>query len=123
LLKATGLDEDGWAAKVASLQLTQPLDADELTLRGMVPQIAGAGDGAFQSELVVLVDGNEAGRKSVSPGPLEMHLPVPEGTPDGPRPRHVELRFSATQPLPPPDRRDVGARFDFIGFKSIGDAD
>jgi hypothetical protein len=121
LLMASGLYGDGWAGPVASLQLAQPGDADEITIRGMVPQIGQATAEPFRAELVVVIDGKEAVRQSVSPGPLEMRVAMPAAATDLDGARKVELRFSAAQTLPPPDGRSVGARLSFIGFASPGE--
>jgi hypothetical protein len=121
LLKASGMYGDGWVGAAASLQLAQPGDADEITIRGMVPQIGQATAEPFRAELVVVIDGKEAVRQSVSPGPLEMRVAMPAAATDLDGARKVELRFSAAQTLPPPDGRSVGARLSFIGFASPGE--
>jgi hypothetical protein len=123
LLQASGVYGDGWVGPVASLRLVQPPDQDELTVRGMVPQIgdAAAGGEPFRTELIVLIDGHEAARQPVSPGPFEVHAAVPAPAIDSAGPHQVELRFSVTQVLPSPDGRSVGARLSFIGFAPPGE--
>ena len=120
LLKASGLYGDGWVGPVASLQLAQPGDADEITIRGMVPQIGPATAEPFLAELVVVIDGKEAARQSVSAGPLEMHVGAPRGR-DGPRrAEEVELCFGLRILFLPPTA-GARARLPFIGFPPYGE--
>jgi hypothetical protein len=120
LLKASGLYEDGWVGATASLQLSQPDDSDELVVRGTVPQIGDRTAEAYQAEMILLVDGQELARQAVTSGPIDLRVAVPATTSDAAEARHVELRFSATQVLPAPDGRGVGARLSFIGFSTPG---
>jgi hypothetical protein len=77
----------------------------------MVPLIDNQG---FTTELRVLVDGQEAARKTLGLGDFELRAPAPPGAGR----RRVELRFSAAQRLPPPDARSVAARAAFVGFEA-----
>ena len=111
MLQASGLDGDGWLAGTVSFTLAQPATPTSLVVRGMVPLV---NDPAYTSELRVLVDGQEAARQTLSLGGFELRAPAPAG---GAGQRRVELRFSSTQQLPPPDVRQVGARVTFVGFE------
>jgi hypothetical protein len=62
----------------------------------------------------LLVDGQDVARQALGLGDFELRATVP---PIGAWQRRVELRFSATQQLPPPDTRQVGARVQFVGFE------
>jgi hypothetical protein len=116
LVNASGVYDDGWLAQAASFQLTQPPEADVLVIRGMVPKI-GQGDG-FTTGVVVTVDGQEVARKSIGIDRFQIEAPIP-ATAD-PAMRRVELKFSRTQSLPPPDARAVGAQLISAGFHSSG---
>ena len=110
-LQASGLDGDGWLADTSSFTLFQPGISTSLVVRGMVPLVA---DPAFTTELQVLVDGQEVARRTLGLGDFELRANV---THSGHWARQVELRFSATQQLPAPDTRLVGARISFAGFE------
>jgi hypothetical protein len=116
LVSANGVHDDGWLAQGASFQLTQPPEADVLSVSGMVPQIGG--DTGFTTEVVVTVDSREIARKSIGIDRFQIEAPVP-ATAD-PAPRKIELKFSRTQPLPSPDGRAVGAKLISAGFHSSG---
>ena len=109
-LQSTGLAQDGWLGGTASLRLTQPGTSADLVLRGQVPQVDNP---AFSTDLALLVDGREVGRKTLGPGDFELRAAVPPAA----GPRRVELRFSATQQLPAQDGRQVGALIQSIGFE------
>lgn len=117
LLVPSGVYDDGWVAPTSSMRLRCPPESDELTVRGMVPRIGD--DAAFQSEMIVLIDGQEVGRQAVKPGPVELRfpLPPPEEAADPTNVALVELRFSTAQTLPA-DGRSIGARLSLIGFTS-----
>jgi hypothetical protein len=106
----TGIAADGWLLDVASAKLTQPGGQAVLVVKGMVPRIDDAG---FTTDLRVLVDGQEIGRQTLAPGDFELRA----GTQTGAGPHVVELRFSATQQLPAPDSRWVGARLASLAFE------
>jgi hypothetical protein len=116
VVKAVGVFEDGWLAQAASFQLTQPAEAESLTIAGMVPKI-GTDDG-FTTDLVVSIDGMEAARKSIGLGRFEIEVPVLAAV--DPVTRRVELKFSKVQSLPPPDGRAVGAQLISAAFQSSG---
>jgi hypothetical protein len=116
MVKADGVSDDGWLAQAASFQLTQPAEAESLTIAGMVPKIGT--DEGFTTDLVISIDGQEAARKSIALGRFEIDVPVPP-SPD-PVTRRVELKFSKVQSLPPPDGRSVGAQLISAAFHSSG---
>jgi hypothetical protein len=115
VVKAVGVSEDGWLAQGVSFQLTQPAEAESLTVAAMVPKI-GTDDG-FTTELVVSIDGREAARKSIGLGRFEIEVPVPPAA--DPATRRIELKFSKVQSLPPPDGRAVGAQLISAAFQSF----
>lgn len=114
LVQATGVYDDGWIGQTASLQVTQPPDSATLFVSGMVPKIADAA--TFATDLTVLVDGTEVGRKTLGLDRFSVTFAVPPPASAVGVARRVELRFSAVQALPPPDGRSVGARLESLGF-------
>jgi hypothetical protein len=74
-------------------------------LQGEIP--AGAG-----KHLEVRIDGRLMASLPVSPGPLDVRVPVPASKAD----RRVELRFAATIRLAPPDLRPAAIHLSFLGF-------
>jgi len=110
-LQATGLDGDGWLAGASSFTLAQPATASALVVQGMVPRV---NDGAYTAEIRILVDGQEVTRQTLRLGDFQVRASVPPGEAGQ---RRVELRFSATQQLPAPDSRQVGARLSYAGFE------
>jgi len=109
-LVATGIDSDGWVGKTGKAQLWYAGAGRDLVVRGSVPRIAGA----FRTELTVLLDGKEVGKRGLTPGDFEVRVPGDTG-PAGPR--WVECRFSDVQPLPAPDTRVTAAHLAVIGFE------
>lgn len=107
----SGLDQDGWIAGMSFFWLRQEGAPADVVIRGMVPQI---NDPAFTTLLRVLVDGQEVTSKTLGLGDFEVRAPAPAG----PGARRVELQFSATQALPAPDGRAVGAQLRSIEFKA-----
>jgi hypothetical protein len=108
-LEYSGIYEDGWISEAAFLALMQPEKATALVVKGMVPKID---DTAFQSELIILVDGKELIRRRLNPGKFEVRLSPPTGSAK----RRVDLRFAKFQRLPGGDNRPVAAKLDFVGF-------
>ncbi|MHB8626469.1 MAG: hypothetical protein ACYDEO_09715 [Aggregatilineales bacterium] len=110
-LEYSGIYKDGWVTESSFVRLTQPQDARDLVVRGMVPMV-NASD--FTTELSVLVDGQEIGRQTLGIGHFELRLPV-----SGQGGRHqIDLRFSKWQQLPVPDGRPAAALLSFIGYET-----
>ena len=116
LVQAEGVYDDGWAAQSATLQLAQPTGVESVRVAGMVPRIDAAD---FTTELVVTVDGAEVGRRTLGLDQFSLEFPVPPAASPG-AVRKVALRFTATQSLPAPDARAVGARLSAVGFFDDG---
>jgi hypothetical protein len=114
-LPHAGIDEDGWVASDGYVRLTQPPGADQIMIKGVVP---GGLTPDFKTELTVLVDSQEVWRETIGPGEFTIRRPAPSrGSAESRGPREVRLRFSATQRLPAPDARAVGARMYMVGFE------
>jgi hypothetical protein len=112
LVQAAGVSDDGWVGPAASFHLTEPEDAWYLSVTGMVPQIGDAS--GFTTEAVVLLDGQEVGRRNLGLGQFEIRIPVTPQSAE--RARRVELKFTAAQTLPAPDGRNVAARLTAARF-------
>jgi hypothetical protein len=125
-LEYSGMYEDGWCSEAFFCRLTRPGRAAEAVVRGLVPQID---DPSFTTEATVLIDGQEAARRTLTLGEFEIRAPVPlapsglasgetgggEGCGDV---RRIDLRFSRFQRLPGDDKRPVGAQLSFVGFEA-----
>ncbi len=109
-LELQGIYEDGWIAEKAACSLEQPEKAQFLTIRGMVPIIAG--NSGFRTDLALSIDGQNIGRRGIGPGEFEFSAPIARGTGK----RRLSITFSEAQILPAGDGRLVGARLEFIGF-------
>jgi hypothetical protein len=109
-INASGIYEDAWVAETAAVDLEQPEGKQAVTVRGTIPQVAGA---AFQTEVELRVDDRSVARRTVGPGDFQIAAPV-TGKPGR---RRVEVGFSKTQDLPGADGRAVGARLEFLGFE------
>jgi hypothetical protein len=109
-LEYSGVYEDGSASEDAYFGLTQPADDSIVVAKGTVPL---TGDPNFSTEVSLLVDGQVVDRRQARPGHFELWGPAPPGAGR----RRVELRFSATQPLPDGDRRPVAALIELVGFQ------
>jgi hypothetical protein len=107
--EVSGIYDDGWTAKEASLTLRQPPGDEALLIRGTVPKIAAE---EFETAVSVKVNQKEVARKSVRIGDFQIAAPVEAGAGT----RRIELGFSAAQQLPAGDGRSVGARILSIGF-------
>jgi hypothetical protein len=114
LLGATGMSDDRWAAPTVTAKLSQPADAGEFVVRGMVPQVAPGAPAS--TDVVVVIDGREAGRQTVAAGPFELRITMPLPTGQTAAAHQVELRFSNPQTLPAPDGRTIGAQLTAFGF-------
>ncbi|HEY9641308.1 MAG TPA: hypothetical protein V6C57_12545 [Coleofasciculaceae cyanobacterium] len=108
-LEYSGVYEDGWVSEAAFFGLKQPNPALPLRLQGTVPAIK---DATFSTELIILVDGQEAIKQTLKPGEFNIKLALPPG---GTR-RRIDLRFSKFQRLSKGDDRPVAAQLKFIGF-------
>jgi len=107
---ASGIFADGWVSGTASANLQQPDGDQAVAIRGTIPKI---GDPAFKTEVTLLVDDAEVGRRSVGLGDFQLSAPVKKQ----PGKRRVTVAFSASQELPSGDGRIVGARLKFLGFE------
>jgi hypothetical protein len=107
----SGLDRDGWIAATSFLWLKQGSAQPDIVVRGMIPQIDDPG---FTTQLRIIVDGQDVTSKALGLGDFEVRASAPAGS----GARRVELQFSATQTLPPPDGRAVGAQLRSIGFEA-----
>jgi hypothetical protein len=107
---ASGIYADGWIAGTASANLQQPGGDQVASVRGTIPEI---GDPAFKTDVTLLVDGREMGRRSVGLGDFQFSAPVK----NQPGKRRVTVAFSASQQLPAGDGRMVGAQLKFLGFE------
>jgi hypothetical protein len=110
-LEQSGIWADGWAAGALRARLAQAAAGGEVVFRGQVPEVAG--NAAFRTEVVLLVDGQEVARRALGPGDFELRAPAGKTA----QARWVECRFTSTQALPPPDGRGVGAHVRFLGFE------
>jgi hypothetical protein len=109
-LEVSGIYSDGWVAENAAVNLQQPGGDQALSIRGTVPRIA---DPAFRTEVRLLINNSELGRRSVGIGDFQLSAPVriPAGK------QRVSVVFSASQQLPADDGRAVGAQLKFLGFE------
>jgi len=99
----SGVYTDGWLAKRSSLVLAGG-NAAQLTIRALVPSPKG-------QRLVVLVNGNPLVSQAVPGGELQLGATVPASAST----RKVELQFTRTIRLKPPDQRRAAALLRFIG--------
>lgn len=107
-LEYSGLYEDGWASEAAFVGLKQQ-NLSQLKIAGQIPLI---NDPRFSTQLVVLLDGQEIGRKTLGVGDFKLNFSVPPTS----KRRRVELRFSKLQALTAPDGRPTAALLKFLGF-------
>src|SRR5439155_9865326 len=77
-LELEGIYPDGWLAEAAACNLDQPEKAQFLTIRGMVPVIAGNSE--FRTDLALSIDGQNIGRQRIGPGKFEFSAPISRGT-------------------------------------------
>src|SRR5262245_23232023 len=103
-LQANGIYPDGWVGEACSLVLQQPRGELMLTVRGMVPRLDKAD---FRTVVELRVDDTSIVRREIGPGDFQISAPIPTG----PARRRVSATFSALQPLPAGDTRNVAARF------------
>jgi hypothetical protein len=115
-LEASGIYADGWVAVKAVANLEQPSGNQVLSIRGTIPKIA---DPAFRTDVRLLVNNSEIGRRSVGLGDFQLSAPV--STKAGPQ--RVAVTFSASQELPAGDGRVVGAQLKFLGFEPAKSAE
>jgi len=107
---ASGIYADGWIAGTASANLQQPGGDQMVSIRGTIPKIS---DPEFKTDVTLLVDGREVGRRPVGLGDFQLLAPVK----NQPGKRRVTVAFSASQQLPAGDGRTVGAQLKFLGFE------
>jgi hypothetical protein len=103
---SSGIYDDGWVTRQASLELAGGRAA-ELTLQAEVPPAAGKGQ-----RLQLLVDGRLLIVHKVTPGQLDLHIPVPAST----TPRRVALRWAFSSRISAQDSRSAAALLHFIGI-------
>lgn len=102
-LRYSGIFSDGWLKRQASIVLAGGAAAD-LVLRVEVP----SGGQALQ----LMVNGRTLATRKVTPGRLELRLPVPASR----LPRRIELRWAFASRLPAPDVRSASALLRFLGI-------
>jgi lipopolysaccharide transport system permease protein len=110
-LHVSGLDTDGWVADESSFYLGRPEAPSAAVIGGMIPLID---DPTFETEVRVLVDGEEVTRQICKVGRFRIRVPVPTDR------DHwlFELQFSEVQHLPEPDGRAVAAQVRLVGFEA-----
>jgi len=106
----SGVSVDGWVAPTCTVRLSQPPRYGQFAIRGMVPEI---GNKQFASELAVSIDGHVVARKKLALDKFEVVVPAPKPAVS----REIKLEFTASQQLPAPDDRRVGALLTFLGFE------
>ena len=99
-LEYSGIYEDGWAGAESFVRLRAAEAGSRLVLEGSVPSLPGA-----PRSLVVLVDGSETARVSLTPGNFHVDVPVA----GAPASKQIDLRFDRETLLPPPDGRPAAA--------------
>jgi hypothetical protein len=108
-LEYSGLYEDGWLAEHAYVNLTRPAGSGALVIQGGPPP----GPVGPARELVVLIDGHEAARRTIAAADFSLRIDAPPG----PTRSRIDLVVSAIQRLPSPDNRPVGLRLRSIAFE------
>lgn len=107
-LEYSGIYEDGWVAEDSFVQLRQPPEGSQLTVRAMVPALPPRA-----TSLRVFADGNPVANAPLRAGDNEVQVPL-----EGPAARRrIELRFDSVTALPAPDGRLVSAQLKFVGFR------
>ena len=109
-LEFSGVHEDGWLSANAYFIFKGNGAMQPLVIRGVVPI---TNDSSFTTNLTVLVDGQEVGRRKLTIGEFEFRFPVPQRAGR----RRVELRFDRTQPLLYNDARRAAALLRCISFE------
>lgn len=107
-LSYSGIYGDGWVDRQASVVLAAGAAA-EFVLLAEVPPAPGG------QWLQLLVDGRQLAERAVSPGQLELRVPLPATK----WPRLVELRWASAPALPEPDGRSVSALVKFLGMPGV----
>jgi hypothetical protein len=109
-LEASGIYADGWVAENAAANLQQPSGDQVLSIRGTIPKIS---DSSFRTEVRLLINNSEIGRRSFGVGDFQLssHVNTKLG------PQRVAVTFSNAQELPAGDGRQVGAQLRFLGFE------
>ena len=114
-MEASGIYPDGWVEKRVSATLEQPGGDQVLSVRGLIPRI---NDEAFGSDIALLLDDQEIGRRAAGLGEFQLSAPVKSVAGK----HRVMVVFGATQVLPANDGRAVGARLKFLGFEPANSA-
>src|SRR5579883_237892 len=110
-LEQTGIFTDGWCGPTFQAQLWHATPDGEVVIRGQIPNVAR--DGAFRTDLTILLDGKPIAHQTLAPGDFEVRAPAGKTT----QAQWIECRFSTPQTLPPPDGRSVGAHLKYLGFE------
>lgn len=104
-LEYSGFYEDGWVGQTSYAQLSGG-PPGRLVIRALVlPRQQG-------QRLRVLVNGRSVEARSVTPGLLNLDIPLPASAGR----RTIELRWAGVTRLAAPDRRSVAARLTFLGM-------
>jgi hypothetical protein len=109
VIRYTGVYADGWTFGTCSFELKTPDKPADLVIEGTVPML---NDQTFKTSLTARLNGQEAAKQTVMPGDFQVRLTCLPG----PKSQKVELVFSATQMLPIPDVRQVGALLHKLSF-------
>ena len=103
-LAATGIDQDGWMARTATLALPASAGAQDLALRLEYPNPSGSPTDTIQAQLS---DSAAPTTQTLRRGEIStLHVPVPASA----IARTLRLELPADFPLPAPDTRRRAAR-------------
>jgi hypothetical protein len=132
-LEYSGIYEDGWVSEDSAYKLRQPNGPCQAVIRGEVPGLPGA-DPNFSVQASLIVDGKLVDQRVLKPGSFELRGDSPKleglakstSLSSDPTPtRHVALKFTRVQNLPPAqghfDGRPVAARLFYVGFQRSAD--
>ncbi|MDD3179154.1 MAG: hypothetical protein PHQ04_02255 [Opitutaceae bacterium] len=101
-LAATGVDQDGWMERRATVTLPSRQEPRELVLRLEYPGWSGSGT----SRVELKSGGQSLGSRELRPGGNELHFTLPAESSI----EQLELGFEKEYPLPAPDNRQRAAR-------------
>jgi hypothetical protein len=105
-LAYSGIYEDGWVKKNALVVLAGGAAANLVLRAQVLPR-----EGRQRQHLQVLLNGRVVASRSVTPGLLDLQVPVPASRTD----RRIELHWEGTAPISPNDQRRAAALLSFLG--------